>query len=44
MKKIIKSVLDRHKDDQVNLGSEVAREKLASGLNELCYLMDLIPL
>ena len=30
MKKIIKSVLDRHKDDQVNLGSKVAREKLAS--------------
>ena len=30
MKEIIKSVLDRHKDSQVNLASEVAREKIAS--------------
>ena len=30
MKKIIKSVLDKHKDNQINLGSEVAREHLAS--------------
>ncbi len=30
MKKIIKSVLDKHKDSQINLGSEVAREEIAS--------------
>ena len=30
MKEIIKSVLDKHKDNQINLGSEAAREQLAS--------------
>ena len=29
MKEIIKSVLDRYKDRQINLGSETAREQLA---------------
>ena len=30
MKEIIKSVLDKHEDNQIILGSEVAREQLAS--------------
>lgn len=30
MKQIIKSVLDRYKDKQINLGSESAREQIAS--------------
>ena len=30
MKEIIKSVLDKHKDNQINLGSAAAREQLAS--------------
>ena len=30
MKEIIKSVLDRYKNRQINLGSESARENLAS--------------
>ena len=29
MKQIIKSVLDRYKDQQINLGSEAAREQIA---------------
>ena len=29
MRDIIKSVLDRHKDSQLNLGSESARESLS---------------
>ena len=34
MKEIIKSVLDRYKDEQLNLSSEVAREKLASDIEQ----------
>ena len=30
MKQIIKSVLDRYTDKQINLGSEAAREQIAS--------------
>ena len=35
MKEIIKSVLDKHKDSQINLGSEAAREHLASEIEEV---------
>ena len=35
MKEIIKSVLDKHKDNQINLGSEAAREQLASEIEEV---------
>jgi len=35
MKEIIKSVLDKHKDNQINLGSEAAREQLASEIEAM---------
>ena len=30
MKHLIREVLDKHKDSQINLGAEAAREQLAS--------------
>ena len=34
MKHLIREVLDKHKDSQINLGSEVARENIASEISE----------
>ena len=34
MKQIIKSVLDCYTDQQINLGSEAARENIASEISE----------
>ena len=34
MKDLIRRVLDKHKDEQVNLASEAAREGLAEELSE----------
>lgn len=35
MKHLIREVLDKHKDSQINLGSEAAREQLASEIEEV---------
>ena len=35
MKHLIREVLDKHKDSQINLGSEVARENIASEILEV---------
>ena len=35
MKHLIREVLDKHKDSQINLGSEVARENIASEIFEV---------
>jgi hypothetical protein len=35
MKEIIKSVLDKHKDNQINLGSAAARENIVSEIFEV---------